>query len=116
MYETESILCWWVPSWIICLSPLEPRGYKIEFPSGQSFAEIKDEARCVGLSLKEYDSLWTEQGWSSARKSSGLSRKTPPAKEAQTTSTSTSDPVKNPRPTETKSRKSHGLAVKPGAL
>ena len=68
--------------------------------------EIQDEARRVGLLLKECDSLWTEQGWSSARKSSGLSRKTPPAKEAQTTSTSTSDPVKNPRPTKTKSRKS----------
>jgi len=68
--------------------------------------EIQDEARRVGLLLKEYDSLWTEQGWSSSRKSSGLSRKTPPAKEAQTTSTSTSDPVKNPRPTKTKSRKS----------
>jgi hypothetical protein len=55
--------------------------------------EIQDEARRVGLLLKEYDSLWTEQGWSSARKSSGLSRKTPPAKEAETTSTSlTSDP------------------------
>jgi len=68
--------------------------------------EIQDEARRVGLLLKEYDSLWTEQGWSSARKSSGLSRKTPPAREAQMTSTSTSDPVKNPRPTKTKSRKS----------
>jgi hypothetical protein len=68
--------------------------------------EIQDEARRVGLLLKEYDSLWTEQGWLSARKSSGLSRKTPPAKEAQTTSTSTSDPVKDPRPTKTKSRKS----------
>jgi len=68
--------------------------------------EIQDEARRVGLLLKECDSLWTEQGWSSARKSSGLSRKTPPAKEAQTTSTSTSDPVKDPRPTKTKSRKS----------
>jgi hypothetical protein len=70
--------------------------------------EIQDEARCVGLLLKEYDNLWTEQGWSSARKSSGLSRKTPPAKEAQTTSTSTSltsDPVKNPRPTKTKTKK-----------
>jgi len=68
--------------------------------------EMQDEARGVGLLVKEYDSLWTEQGWSSARKSSGLSRRTPPAKEAQTTSTSTSDPVKNPRPTKTKSRKS----------
>ena len=68
--------------------------------------EIQDEARRVRLLLKEYDSLWTEQGWSSPRKSSGLSRKTPPAKEEQTTSTSTSDPVKNPRPTKTKSRKS----------
>jgi hypothetical protein len=70
--------------------------------------EIQDEARRVGLLLKEYDSLWTEQGWSSGRKSSGLSRKTPPTKEAQTASTSTSltsDPVKNPRPTKTKSRK-----------
>ena len=66
--------------------------------------ETQHEARRVGLLLKEYDSLWTEQGWSSARKSSGLSRKTPPAKEAQTTSTS--DPVKNPRTTKTKSRKS----------
>jgi hypothetical protein len=56
--------------------------------------------------LKEYDSLWTEQGWSSARKSSGLSRKTASAKEVQTTSTPlTSDPVKNTRPTKTKSRK-----------
>jgi len=44
--------------------------------------EIQGEARRVGLLLKEYDSLWTEQGRSSARKSSGLSRKTPPAKEA----------------------------------
>ena len=69
--------------------------------------EIQDEARRVRLLLKEYDSLWMEQGWSSARKSSGLSRKTPPAKEAQRTSTLTSDPVKNPRPTKTKSRKSH---------
>ena len=43
---------------------------------------LKDEARRVGLLLKEYDSLWMEQGWSSARKSSGLSRKTPPAKDA----------------------------------
>jgi hypothetical protein len=50
--------------------------------------EIQDEARRVGLLLKENDGLWTEQGWSSARKSSGLSRKTPPAREAQTTSTS----------------------------
>jgi hypothetical protein len=68
--------------------------------------EIQDEARRVGLLLKEYDSLWTEQDWSSALKSSGLSRKTPPAKEAQNTSTSsTSDPVKKSRPTKTKSRK-----------
>jgi len=29
--------------------------------------EIQDKARRVGLLLKEYDSLWTEQGWSSAR-------------------------------------------------
>jgi hypothetical protein len=37
---------------------------------------------------------------------SGLSRKKPPVKEAQTLSTSlTSDPVKNRRPTKTKSRK-----------
>ena len=48
--------------------------------------EIQDEARRVGLLLKEYDSLRTEQGWSSARKSSGLSKTTPPAKEVQTTS------------------------------
>jgi hypothetical protein len=25
--------------------------------------DIQDEARRVGLLLKEYDSLWTEQGW-----------------------------------------------------
>ena len=68
--------------------------------------EIQYDARRVEISQDEYDSLWTEQGWSSPRKSSGLSRKTPPAKEEQTTSTSTSDPVKNPRPTKTKSRKS----------
>jgi hypothetical protein len=43
--------------------------------------EIQDEARRVRLLLKEYDSLWTEKGWSSARKSSGLSRKTPSAKD-----------------------------------
>jgi len=70
--------------------------------------EIQDEARRVGLLLKEYDSLWTEKGWSSARKSSGLSRKTLPTKEAQTTSISTSltsDPVRNPRLTKTKSKK-----------
>jgi hypothetical protein len=69
--------------------------------------EIQDETKRVGLLLKEYDSLWTEQGWSSARRSSGLSRKTPPAKEAQATSTLTSltsDPVKNPKATKTKSR------------
>jgi hypothetical protein len=65
--------------------------------------EIQDEPRRVGLLLKECDSLWTEEVWSSARKSAGLSRKTPSAKEAQTTSTSTStpltsDPVKNTRP------------------
>jgi len=76
--------------------------------SSEQKKEIQDEARRVGLLLKEYDSLWTEQGCSSARRSSGLSRKTPPAKEAQVTSTSTSltsDPVKNPRPTKTKCRK-----------
>jgi hypothetical protein len=76
--------------------------------SSDNKKEIQDEARRVELLLKEYDSLWTEQGWSSARKSSGLSRQIPPAKEAQTTSTSTSltsDPVKNPRRTKTKSRK-----------
>jgi len=76
--------------------------------SSEQKKEIQDEAGRLGLLLKEYDRLWTEQGWSSARKSSGLSRKTPPAKEAQTTSTSTSltsDPVKNSRPTKTKSRK-----------
>jgi len=74
--------------------------------SSEQKKEIQDESRRVGLLLKVYDSLWTEQGCSSARKSSGLSRKTPPAKEAQKISTSwTSDPVKNPRPIRTKSRK-----------
>jgi len=76
--------------------------------SSEQKKEIQDEARRAGLSLKEYDSLSTEQGWSSARKGSGLSRKTPAAKEAQTTLTSTfltSDPFKNSRPTKTKSRK-----------
>jgi hypothetical protein len=43
--------------------------------SSEQKKEIQDEARRVGLLLKEYGSLWTEQGWSSARKSSGLSRK-----------------------------------------
>ena len=52
--------------------------------------EIQDVARREGLLLKDFDSLWTEQGWSSARKSSGLSRRTPPAKDAQMTSTSDS--------------------------
>ena len=59
------------------------------------------------LLLKEHDSLWKEQGWSSARKSLGLSRKTPPAKEGQTTSTSRSlrsASYKKSRPTKTKSR------------
>jgi hypothetical protein len=76
--------------------------------SSEQKKETHDDTRRVGLLLKEYDSLWTEQGWSSARKRLGLSKKTPPAKEAQMTSTSTcltSDPVKNPRPTKTKSRK-----------
>ena len=69
--------------------------------SSEHKTEIQDEARRVGLLLKEYDSLWTEQGCSSARRSSRLSRKPPPVKEAQTTSTSlTSDPVKNPRLTK----------------
>jgi hypothetical protein len=64
--------------------------------------------RHVGLLLKKYDSLLTEQGWSNTRESSGLFRKTPPAKEAQTTSTSmslTPDSVKNPRTSKAKSRK-----------
>jgi hypothetical protein len=60
--------------------------------------EIQDEARRVELLLNEYDSLWMEQGWSRARSKAG--------QEAQATSTSlTSDPVKIPRPTKTKSRK-----------
>jgi hypothetical protein len=54
--------------------------------SSEQKKEIQDEARRVGLLLKECDSLWTEQGCSSARKSSGLS--------LTSTSTSlTSDPV-----------------------
>jgi hypothetical protein len=66
--------------------------------------EIQGEARRVGLLLKQYDSFWTEQGWSSARKSSGLSKKTSP-KEAQTTSPSTSGSYKKPRPTTIQSRR-----------
>jgi len=76
--------------------------------SSEQKKEIQDESRRLRLLMKEYDIFWTEQGWSSARKNSGLSRKTPPAKEAQTTSTSTSltsDTVKNPRPAKIKSRK-----------
>jgi hypothetical protein len=42
--------------------------------SSEQKKEIQDEARRVGLLVKEYDSLWTEQGCSSAGKSSGLSR------------------------------------------
>jgi hypothetical protein len=53
--------------------------------------------------LKECDNLWTEQGWSSSRKSPGLSRNTPPVKEAQTTSTS--DSYKKSKPTKTRSRR-----------
>jgi len=71
--------------------------------------EFQDEARRLRLLLKsEYDILWTDRGWSIARKSSGLSRKTPSAKETQTTSTSmflTSYPIKNPIVTKSKSRK-----------
>jgi|NOAtaT_7_FD_contig_41_7415040_length_354_multi_4_in_0_out_0_1 hypothetical protein len=66
--------------------------------------EIQKEARRVALLLKQCDSLWMEQGWSSAQKSSELSWKTPPAKEAQTTSTSESSKKSRPNPEDLRLR------------